>query len=201
MAAIHITINAEPINMPPVAPEASAKDLIEALTATHVTPQGQVLSTIHINGQYWQRDWDGHLEDIGLEEIEAVELTSQPPQQAADQGLECLEEVIELMETRFIDSAEDLRFNRMDEGLQKFIHGAGLMRDALHFGQLYLDHIQAPEDHPERKRLGELDMDLSGVLDEFDAAQRAGDWNQVADLIEYELAPRACELSLNIQAH
>lgn len=193
---ISITINDQAIDVP-VGPDSSLGDVVNTIREEHVA-QGHVMAILNINGEAWPQAQDDALATFSLEGIERIDVTTQTPGDAAQNGLDGLEEVIELIEERMGTSAEMLRGGQMTEGLEHFINGMSLMRDALQFGQLYLGHINASDAHPERQRLFNLDQELAEVLDEFNEAHQVDDWPLIADLIEFELAPRANELKLQL---
>ena len=187
-----ITLNDNPVAYRP-AQDATVASVIEAVCHTHMA-DGHVLGSIVVNGMTIRNEEDGDLGDIGLENIETIAIHTQPPDQAAKQGLAEMGEVVEAVTDHLEASAKGFRFGQMDEALSNFIEGAQLLHDALYFLSLVLDHTGAAKDHPDRLALQGADSELAQALGELGAAQKSGDWSLVADLIEYEIVPRAREL-------
>ena len=189
---IQIEINDEAVAfVPPTA--STVGQVIESLSRDHLR-SNQVLSTILIDGHFWRKEWDAHLDQLSTSKISRLQIYSQSPEDAAQTGIEEVVEVIGVVETNLKTSARAFRFGEMNKALASFLEGAGMLKDAMHFLTLYISHTGVGVDDPRRVTLARLDGELSEVVEVFNEAQQAEDWSLVADLIEYEMLPRALEL-------
>ena len=165
---------------------ASVTDLIEAVQKDHV-PHGMVIGSIYLNGVCWHPDWDADLASLSVDEVTEVRLETLEPSVAAQEGLQDLVEVLDLMEDGIRKASDDLRFGNHARGLLAFADVADLIRNAMQFFALYAEHEQLTDAHPGLKPLIVAEREIAGCLPAFESAQEAQDWALVADIIEYDL--------------
>jgi hypothetical protein len=189
---LQIEINDQAVAFNP-AEDSSVAQIIEALSRDHLS-ENQVLSTIVIDGHFWRKEWDAHLDQLDASTIKRLQVYSQSPDEAAETGRKEIVEAIDVIEANLNAAARAFRFGEMDKALASFLEGAGLLKDAMHFLTLYINHKDVEAQDERRVSLSRLDSELSEVVERFNEAQQSEDWSLVADLIEYEMLPKAIDL-------
>ncbi|MBH23447.1 MAG: hypothetical protein CMH57_03075 [Myxococcales bacterium] len=185
---IQITLNDVAIDGD-FAPEVTLSEAILALEPH--APEGEVFTDIFVDEVPFHPDFN----DIKLSAITTLSLRSQPVGDVAQAGTDNLGPVAELCSRHFTAAARSFRLGRLEEASHSFIAGADLLRDVLMFLSLLSKHHGLDEAHPAFVNFKEQEASLSAVLTELESAQTSKDWNQVADLIQYELTTRTTQLS------
>ena len=162
-------------------------DAIAAMASAHI-PDGEVIGAIFLNDIYWQPEWEDELSSLPVVDVTSIRVETLDPTNAASDGLRDLEQILDLATSRFERAAEDLRFGDHAKGLLVFAAGADLLRDAMHFVELYADHERLGAGHPAIVMAGQAEVQVVQALPAFEQAQAAGDWEQLADVVEYEVA-------------
>ncbi len=193
MSRPHIAINDQPVILP-IDEGTSVATAIAMVCDGHMICD-HVLSEIVIDGLAWRTDEDALLDSLPLDAIASLTLYSQPVNAAADLGAADISDASAVIQSRLGLSSRAFRLGQMDKALMHFIKAAELLKDSLHLIRLLLDRASASSDDPQRVRLKTFDGALSTALDAFNEAQIAEDWALVADLIEYEIGPRALSIA------
>ncbi|MEO1272321.1 MAG: hypothetical protein AAFX99_29845 [Myxococcota bacterium] len=166
--------------------------LADAITTLEVhTPEGEVFADIFVN----DIPYHPNMGDVQLSTIETLKLHSQPVEDVAQAGVANLGPVAELCSKHFQTAARAFRLGRVEEGSQSFVAGAELLQDVIVFLNLLSSHHALAEDHPAQMSFRHQEASLGRVLTELERAQREQDWNQMADLIQFELTTHTTQLS------
>jgi len=166
--------------------------LSEALLALepHV-PEGEVFTDIFVDEIPYHPDFS----DVALADVSTLSIHSKPVDDVAQAGAENLGPVSELCSQHFTAAARAFRLGRLEEASHVLIAGVDLLRDVLMFLNLLRAHHGLSADHPSVVSFKAQEESLSKVLTELELAQTRQDWNQVADLIQFELVARTTQIS------
>lgn len=166
-------------------------NLEEILVATNeaCNNANQIITDIHLNDESFHELYPHQAEDIEIDEIQKVEITSVNFVEMASQIVEELFKVTASIRLAAVQSSESLRRGDDMNALNNITNMTDVVRNFLSMLNCFQEDFNAPK----TEEYGKLAEKYSQLLEEIVEAMENEDWILVADLLEFEIAPLCTE--------
>jgi len=180
----------------------SVAEVINGMAA--MLPEGHVLHMIEINGIAWDPDFDSKLGNVPLDIVERLAITTQRPETAATDGLAELSPLADAAADLLREAARYFRLGDAEKASTGFVQAIEIVSDVTKFLPLYFDFAGQTGKSAPYEKYSEIIEVIEGAGMSIAEAQTNGDWNLLADVVEYEFAAAVSELAklgLSLTSH
>lgn len=184
-----ILLNGDPIE---VGHADTVAELINGMAL--LLPDGHVLASIEIDGVAWEPDQDAQLATVTVESTSHINVTTQRPETAAQNGIEEIGMLANAAASLLVESAGSFRLGQLEPAGLAFVQAIDLVGDLTKFLPLYFDFVALRPANSTRVKYGVVTEAIEAAGTSVVDAQGRGDWNLVADVTQYDLAPAVTEL-------
>lgn len=166
-------------------------NLEEILIATNeaCNNANQIITDIHLNDESFHELYPHQAEDIEIDEIQKVEITSMDFVEMASQIVEELFKVTASIRLAATQSSESLRRGDDMNALNNITNMTDVVRNFLSMLNCFQEDFNAPK----TEEYNNLAEKYAQLLEEIIEAMENEDWILVADLLEFEIAPLCSE--------
>lgn len=151
--------------------------------------ENEIITEVHLNNELFQELYPHQAEDIDIDEIEKVEITSVKYVEMASQIVSELFKVTASMRLAAAQASESLRRGDDADAFQTINNMTDVIREFLKMIFCFQSDFNAPITD-EYVSLAER---YNQILMEVNDAMESEDWILVADLLEFEVAPLCSE--------
>lgn len=160
----------------------SLGELVQQLLASR--PEPSVATRLCVNGDAVPAESLEELHEVPIEGLEELELESEPVRAVAVRSLESAADFARQVQAALCRSAALMRSGEMDDALALYTQGL----DGVSVLLFVVDSVATNLGEPAAP-LTAVTQDLQPWLETLTEAQERADWIQVADCLQYELAP------------
>lgn len=155
----------------------------------HCIDEEEIITEVHLNNELFQELYPHQAEDIDIDEVEKVEITSVKCVEMASQIVAELFKVTSSMRLAATQASESLRRGDDADAFETINNMTDVIRNFLNMIFCFQSDFNAPVTN-EYLALAEK---YNQILMEVNEAMENEDWILVADLLEFEVAPLCSE--------
>lgn len=149
----------------------------------------EIITEVHLNNELFQELYPHQAEDIEINEIQKVEITSMKYVEMASQIVSELFKVTKSIRLASTDASESLRRGDDADAFNTITNMIDVVRNFLNMISCFQSDFSAPV----TDEYTALTEKYSQILVEMNDALENQDWILVADLLEFELAPLSAD--------